>query len=112
MTGLEYVNNVCPTTSKGREPEKEDVICAFEDGFSEGVTHGKLRGIWTAIEFLVFVEDQPAMAADLARTMRITRDMAKNLRKGSYSADRNKQMNFFFRNNRFAGEEICVEKKK
>ncbi len=36
MTGLEYANKVCPTTSKGYDPLKEDVIDAFEDGIAEG----------------------------------------------------------------------------
>lgn len=36
MTGIEYMNTVCPTTSAGREPNREDVVDAFEDGIVEG----------------------------------------------------------------------------
>ncbi len=36
MTGIEYMNTVCPTTSIGREPNREDVADAFEDGIAEG----------------------------------------------------------------------------
>lgn len=37
MTGIEYMSNVCPTTSNGRDPNREDVADAFEDGIAEGV---------------------------------------------------------------------------
>lgn len=30
------MNNVCPTTSNGRDPNREDVADAFEDGIAEG----------------------------------------------------------------------------
>lgn len=36
MTGIEYMNTVCPTTSAGRDPSREDVADAFEDGIAEG----------------------------------------------------------------------------
>ena len=36
MTGIEYMNTVCPTTSKGKDPNREDVADAFEDGIAEG----------------------------------------------------------------------------
>lgn len=36
MTGIEYINTVCPTTSKGKDPLREDVVDAFEDGIAEG----------------------------------------------------------------------------
>lgn len=36
MTGLEYMNIVCPTTSVGKDPNREDVADAFEDGVAEG----------------------------------------------------------------------------
>lgn len=36
MTGIEYINTVCPTTSAGRDPNREDVADAFEDGIAEG----------------------------------------------------------------------------
>lgn len=111
MTGIEYMNNVCPTTRNGKDPNREDVADAFEDGIAEGFTQGELRGVWTAIEYLVLYEDQPSMAADLARTQRITRKMAKMLRKGSKYADRNRRISLFFKNNRFAGEDSCVEMK-
>ena len=29
------MENVCPTTSKGRDPNREDVADAFEDGIAE-----------------------------------------------------------------------------
>lgn len=36
MTGLEYMRTVCPTTKVGKEPLREDVVDAFEDGIAEG----------------------------------------------------------------------------
>lgn len=36
MTGIEYMNTICPTTSVGREPNREDIADAFEDGVAEG----------------------------------------------------------------------------
>lgn len=36
MTGLEYMKTVCPTTSVGKDPLREDVVDAFEDGIAEG----------------------------------------------------------------------------
>lgn len=36
MTGLEYIITVCPTTKVGRDPLREDVMDAFEDGIAEG----------------------------------------------------------------------------
>ena len=39
MTGIEYMNKVCPTTSVGRDPNREDVADAFEDGVAEGYKH-------------------------------------------------------------------------
>ena len=36
MTGLEYMRTVCPTTRVGKDPNKEDVVDAFEDGIAEG----------------------------------------------------------------------------
>ena len=39
MTGIEYMNTVCPTTSAGRDPNREDVADAFEDGVAEGYKH-------------------------------------------------------------------------
>lgn len=36
MTGLEYMRTVCPTTSVGKDPNREDVQDAFEDGIAEG----------------------------------------------------------------------------
>ena len=36
MTGLEYMRTVCPTTKVGKDPLREDVADAFEDGIAEG----------------------------------------------------------------------------
>ena len=36
MTGLEYMQTICPTTSAGKDPNREDVADAFEDGIAEG----------------------------------------------------------------------------
>ena len=36
MTGLEYMRTVCPTTKVGKDPLREDVMDAFEDGIAEG----------------------------------------------------------------------------
>lgn len=36
MTGLEYTRTVCPTTKVGKDPLREDVADAFEDGIAEG----------------------------------------------------------------------------
>lgn len=36
MTGLEYARTICPTTSAGKDPNREDVVDAFEDGIAEG----------------------------------------------------------------------------
>ena len=36
MTGLEYMRTVCPTTRVGKDPLREDVMDAFEDGIAEG----------------------------------------------------------------------------
>ena len=36
MTGIEYIRTVCPTTKAGKDPLKEDVMDAFEDGIAEG----------------------------------------------------------------------------
>ena len=36
MTGLEYMRTVCPTTKVGKDPMREDVADAFEDGIAEG----------------------------------------------------------------------------
>lgn len=38
MNGLEYMNKICPTTSCGKDPNREDVADAFEDGYAEGYT--------------------------------------------------------------------------
>ena len=35
MTGWDYMENVCPTTSKGKDPNREDVADAFDDGIAE-----------------------------------------------------------------------------
>ena len=36
MKGLEYMNKICPTTSRGKDPNREDVADAFDDGIAEG----------------------------------------------------------------------------
>ena len=36
MNGLEYMNKICPTTSQGKDPNREDVADAFDDGYAEG----------------------------------------------------------------------------
>lgn len=36
MDGLEYMNEICPTTSRGKDPNREDVADAFDDGIAEG----------------------------------------------------------------------------
>lgn len=36
MTGLEYQRTVCPTTKVGKDPLREDVADAFDDGVAEG----------------------------------------------------------------------------
>lgn len=36
MNGLEYMKKICPTTSQGKDPNREDVADAFEDGIAEG----------------------------------------------------------------------------
>ena len=36
MNGLEYMNKICPTTSRGKDPNREDVADAFDDGIAEG----------------------------------------------------------------------------
>lgn len=36
MNGLEYMNKICPTTSQGKDPNREDVADAFDDGIAEG----------------------------------------------------------------------------
>ena len=50
MTGIEYMNNVCPTTSKGKDPNKEDVADAFEDGIAEGFKQCKQQLMNDAID--------------------------------------------------------------
>ena len=36
MTGLEYMRTICPTTRVGKDPLREDVMDAFDDGVAEG----------------------------------------------------------------------------
>ena len=36
MNGLEYMNKICPTTSQGKDPNREDVADAFDDGYAMG----------------------------------------------------------------------------
>ncbi len=43
MTGLEYMRTVCPTTSRGKDPLREDVMDAFEDGIAEGIIQCKAK---------------------------------------------------------------------
>lgn len=45
MTGIEYMNTICPTTSAGREPNREDVADAFEDGVAEGAKWKQSQGV-------------------------------------------------------------------
>jgi hypothetical protein len=52
MTGIEYMNNVCPTTSNGRDPNMEDVADAFEDGIAEGFKQCKRQMIQKACVWL------------------------------------------------------------
>lgn len=53
MTGLEYQNTVCPTTSVGKDPNREDVADAFEDGIAEGYKRGVNDAIEKACEWLI-----------------------------------------------------------
>jgi hypothetical protein len=41
MNGLEYMNKICPTTSRGKDPNREDVADAFDDGIAEGYAQAK-----------------------------------------------------------------------
>lgn len=34
--GLEYMNKICPTTSRGKDPNREDVADALNDGYAMG----------------------------------------------------------------------------
>lgn len=52
MTGIEYMNSVCPTTKKGRDPNREDVADAFEDGIAEGFSQCKKQFIEKACAWL------------------------------------------------------------
>ena len=52
MTGIEYMNNVCPTTKNGKDPNREDVADAFEDGIAEGFSQCKKQFIEKACEFI------------------------------------------------------------
>lgn len=89
-------------SASGKEPLKEDVADAFDQGRAEGYW----RGIWSAIEFVVLYDDRPTLAAGMARTFGITREMAEALRRGSEYADRQKRMERFFAGERFYGEPI------
>lgn len=51
MTGIEYMNNVCPTTKNGKDPNREDVADAFEDGIAEGFSRFKKQFIEKAVKF-------------------------------------------------------------
>ena len=61
MTGLEYMRTVCPTTSVGKDPNREDVQDAFEDGIAEGYKRAmkdleekialvKKKGSWDGVD--------------------------------------------------------------
>ena len=52
MTGIEYMNSVCPTTKNGKDPNREDVADAFEDGIAEGFSQCKKQFIEKACERL------------------------------------------------------------
>jgi len=111
-TGKDYVENreQHPFLDFSRDPNREDVVDAYEQGSADGYW----RGVWTAIEFLVIYDDQPTLAADLARTAGISRDEARKLRKNSVYEDMDKRMGRFLKQERFAGEAPCLkmEKKK
>ena len=68
MTGLEYMRTICPTTSAGKEPNREDVQDAFEDGIAEGYKQAmielqakidliKKNGTWNGIDVDAFMRE-------------------------------------------------------
>lgn len=82
MTGIEYMNTVCPTTSRGKDPNREDVADAFEDGIAEGLKQKDKDfedGVWLAIQHLVIQCDQPTMAKEIARDAGINKAKALSL---------------------------------
>ncbi len=105
-TGQDYVNNQALHSfwDCSRDPNREDVADAYEQGKADGYW----RGVWTAIEFLVIYDDQPALAADLARTAGISRGDGEKLQKDSVYEDKDKRMQRFFAQERFAGEAPCL----
>ena len=52
MTGIEYMNSVCPTTKNVKDPNREDVADAFEDGIAEGFSQCKKQFIEKAAEWI------------------------------------------------------------
>lgn len=70
MTGIEYMNTVCPTTSAGREPNREDVADAFEDGIVEGCkqhwkpTEEQLKALQMVKDSHYFMYQQERMAIE------------------------------------------------
>lgn len=50
MTGLEYMRTICPTTSVGKEPNREDVQDAFEDGIAEGYKQAEKDLGWHSVK--------------------------------------------------------------
>ena len=70
MDGLEYMNKICPTTSRGKDPNREDVADAFNDGYAMGYeqaekdNHNKINVVlnkanWWLTDFLKkhYIED-------------------------------------------------------
>ena len=68
MTGLEYMRTVCPTTSIGKDPNREDVQDAFEDGIAEGYKRAmselkakidlvKKNGTWDGVDVDAYMDE-------------------------------------------------------
>ena len=48
MNGTDYMRKVCPTTSNGKDPNREDVADAYDDGYAQGYKEATER----AVEFI------------------------------------------------------------
>lgn len=112
MTGQEYINNreLHPFWDASRDPNREDVADAFEQGKAEGHNEANrefITGVWFAIDHLVRYEDQPSMAVEIANAAGISRKQARHLWEDSdlEDCDGENRMTWFLDNENFAKNE-------
>lgn len=112
MTGQDYINDksLHPFWDKSRDPNREDVADAYEQGKADGNNEAKcdfITGVWFSIDYLVRYEDQPSMAVEIANAAGISRKKARLLWKESdlSGCDKETNMKWFLDNEKFTKED-------